>query len=68
MIRKREEIEWLGVEIRIIYNVEERYRLEEGHGYHFLSEGEREFVRAEIYIGGKTIDISDKIKELESIL
>ena len=68
MKRVRKEIEWFGAEIRVNYNVEERWNIEEGHGQHFIDESERTFVSAEIYIAGKTIDITEHFKQLESIL
>lgn len=68
MKRIRKEIEWFGAEIRINYNVEERWSIEEGHGKHFVDEGERTFISAELYIGGKTIDITPQFKQLQDIL
>lgn len=73
MKRVRKEIEWkrvewLDAEIKIDYDVEERYRTEEGHGQHFIDESERTLVSAVIYIAGNTIDITEHFKQIEAIL
>jgi hypothetical protein len=68
MKRIRKEIEWFEAEIRINYNVEERWSIEEGHGQHFVDESERTFMSAELYIGGKTIDITPQFKQIEEVL
>jgi hypothetical protein len=68
MERTRLEIEWSSVELKATYKVKENWAEYEGHGKHFIDEGERVLSTLELYFGGETIDITNKIPSISKYL
>jgi hypothetical protein len=68
MQRTRLEIEWSSVELKATYEVKENWAEYEGHGKHLIDEGEKVLTTLELYLGGETIDISNKIPMINKYL
>ena len=64
-MRTRLEIEWPMIEVKATYQVVEKFAEAEGHGLHYIDEGDKELIKLELYVAGETIDIMDKYEQIK---